>query len=129
MFTEDQILYLEEVLGTSADHYRRKASAAPATPEIVVLTPPLADDERTLLVKVLGSVRLAAYLHVEDPGQLPMGALHILSFEENYGRRSESGVVWWGLPALTDMLGSGPAVNAVKKSAWALLQQFAKERA
>lgn len=128
MFTEDQILYLEEVLGTSADHYRR-SQAAPAQPEIVVLTPPLTEAEHALLGKILGSVQLTSYLHVEDPGLLPLGAVHILSFEENYGRRAESGVVWWGLPALADMLGAGPAVNAVKKSAWALLQQFAKERA
>ena len=131
MLSEEQILYLEEVLGTSADHYRRAATTvAPSiTPEVVVLTPPLGDEERGLLAKILGSVQLTGYLHVEDPGLLPMGAQHILSFEENYGRRLEAGVTWWGLPALNEMLGAGPAVSAVKKSAWSLLQQFAKERA
>lgn len=126
MFTDAQILYIQEVLGTTVEGFQ--TAVPPAVNEVAVLTPPLEREELALLGKVLGSVHLQAYSHVFSIDQVPAGTVHVLSFQEANGRWTEEGRVWWGLPSLSFMTGNGPAVAASKKEAWALLQQFQKER-
>ncbi|MBX3023263.1 MAG: hypothetical protein KF799_16435 [Bdellovibrionales bacterium] len=126
MFTEEQLLYIEEVLGASVDGFRVSAPAKEHT--LAILTPPLPPEEQGLLAKILGSIQLEAYTHVYSLDEIPAQAAHVLSFQEASGRWTEGGRVWWGFPSLSSMLGPGAAVVAAKKEAWALLQQFRKEQ-
>jgi len=126
MFTDAQILYIEEVLGTTVESFQTAVPVAAAN-EVAVLTPPLEPEELTLLAKVLASIKLTAYTHVQSLDQVPAGAVHVLSFQEANGRWTEGGRIWWGLPSLSLMVGNGPAVASSKKEAWALLQQFQRE--
>lgn len=142
VFTEAQVQYLEEVLGTSAANFRfvglvdRAPDSAPAQPiELMVLTNALSDDERALLEKILGSVKIANYQLFEqeiiEPGHTPQGILpkHVIAFTEHgRGRSSHDEVTWWCLPPLEKMLGATAEVAAAKKEAWNLLQQFARVR-
>lgn len=132
MFTDAQILYLTEVLGTAVDSYRAASPVAEEAPaaaagETVVLTASLELAEQALLTKILASVNLSQYKVASTPEEIPPSATHILSFGEAYGRRPEGQAVWWGLPALSEMLGAGPEVAAHKKAAWATLQLYQRE--
>jgi hypothetical protein len=143
MFTDAEILYLEEVLGTSAEAYRRRTQVEAGTgeatasrvAEVVILTSPLADPaDRALLAKILSSVHLISPPHIETPhlGQWPesVETIHVLAFgggEDASGR--PEGTMWWRLPALPEMrLGAPEDVAAHKRRAWATLQRFQKAR-
>jgi hypothetical protein len=136
MFTDAEILYLEEVLGTSAEAYRRRPRVeVEEAEEVVVLTSPLTDPaDRALLIKILSSVHLVSPPHVEATrlDQWPEGvvAAHVLAFgagEEATG--CPDGAMWWGLPALSGMRsGAADDVAAHKRRAWATLQRFQKAR-
>jgi hypothetical protein len=126
MFTEDQILYLEEVLGTSVESYR--TLGRPPQPEVAVVTPPLSPDETALLTKILNSVNLTAFVHVADQASIAQETLHILEFNGGNGRRNLGERTCWDLPSIASMAGAGPEVTEAKKQTWSLLQQFQKER-
>jgi hypothetical protein len=130
MFTDAQILYLEEVLGASSDYFRATEPGpepVPAPEKVIVHTPVLSAAERALLVKILTSVKLSDYRHVE--GDVETVASHRISFigNENFGRSTEGLSVLWRLPALSEMLDGAPGMMEKKKTAWALLQQFIRE--
>ena len=142
MITEEQRQYIEEVLGVTyfSGLAGETAVAAPSaatstTLEVLVLTPALDDEQRALLTKILGSVKIAGFTHIEmdqiQPGQFPEGvsATHVLTFTEGQpGRTAVNESVWWTLPALKDMIGANADVVTRKKEAWNWLQQFSKER-
>jgi hypothetical protein len=124
---------MEEVLGISANDF----VAGPKTEsleEVIVLTPPLNSEERELLAKVLASVHLQSLdpIHSESEN-LPDGtkAEHILSFfgYKNPPRELRDATLWWHLPTLKEMAAANDAETTVrKKEAWAVLQQFKKEK-
>ncbi len=132
--------YLESVLGLSMDHLRRLRSVRLPKPvplaEVhhtgvpVVLTPELNPAERALLQKIVASVELLNFQHVEKL-DLPetLAAPHVLEFSlrRPAGRSTGATGVHWQLPPLADMTGASPEVVQLKKLTWNLLQQFAKE--
>ena len=127
MFNAGQMLYLKEVLGVSPNYF-----VGSVTPQVVVLTGQLSDEENQLLIKILNSVRLTEYQHlpVIDISRPPkINARHMLAFQ-GLGELKRSGFnegAWWSLPLLSDLLGSESHVVEKKKQVWQLLQQFAKE--
>lgn len=128
MYTETQIEYLTEVLGVSVAMLprARNAGADVAPPEVLVLTEALNSEETALLKKILGSISLDAYLHIQcDAGAIPQlpPAKHTLAFLN--GNESQG---WWHLPRISEMMGNGTEVSARKREAWNKLQQFAGER-
>jgi len=129
MFTDAQIQYLTEVLGTSVDQYLAAAPKAPASSAILVWTPPLNDPQRELLGKILGSVRLAEYRHIESDAAPNEDCRHLLAFGGGEcGRTVVESAVWWRMPGLDQMLGpDAAAVTERKKETWTLLQRFVKE--
>lgn len=138
MFTEAQIQYIEDVLGASVSTFAqaRESLLSPnPTIELMVLTTALSEDEGILFKKILSSVKLGEYKHVEleivEPGHTPEGLLpkHVIAFTDNgRGRAVHDDVVWWCLPPLAKMLGATAEVAASKKEAWNLLQQFVRAR-
>ncbi|HMN67717.1 MAG TPA: hypothetical protein PKC28_04180 [Bdellovibrionales bacterium] len=134
MFTDAQIQYLEDVLGASVGYFSvaplDAAEAETGGPPVAVVTPKLGTAEHELLGKILGSVKLTRYLHVEieDPTTLPadLRASHALMFFGGAARDAQEDCVWWRLPSLEQMVSREGA--AFKKQAWGLLQLFAKEQ-
>ncbi len=124
MFNEAQVLYLEDVLGASVNYFR-----ATADDSILVLTPRLNNEEKALLNKILTSVKLTAYRHEQtaDISAHDTANSNVLAFFGGNSRESRPSGIWWSLPTLNEMIGNSPAVAEKKKSAWAMLQQFAKE--
>jgi hypothetical protein len=137
MFTNEQRQYLEDVLGLNSAGYALAGTApGPAHHPLLVLTYLLNDEERALLAKILGSIRLAGYHHLEEEkislAEFPEGhtADHVLAFIDYPPGRHQFGEGGWTvLPPVSSMTGANAEVVARKKEAWALLQQFAKERA
>lgn len=140
MFTEDQRLYLEDVLGVSSVGMAlvNSAEVTPAssirTP-LLILTSVLSPDEQTLLHKILGSVDLGAFewraVERVSLGDCPpdLSCERVLAFADYpTGKHVFKEGDWTMLPSVNSMMGSGPEVAARKKEAWSLLQQFAKER-
>ena len=125
MFDAAQILYLEEVLGTSVRSYL----AVPAPKSgVAVLAPDMSPEDEALLKKIMASVGLDRF-EVHD--RLPAGAAfaHVIAFSgEGSGREPRAEAVWWWMPKLSAMQGSDPQVASLKREAWQLLQQFKKER-
>lgn len=139
MFTPAQTLYLEEVLGTSAESYRSQVSnqgqgAEPPPPTHLRINLPASpsDAERTLLGKILASV------HIED-FELNEGLVtsleanspspHAFVFHGQATGRSVDleGRVTWNFPALEAMLTNDLSASDLKKQTWALLKQYQKE--
>ncbi len=129
MFLPSQVRYLEEVLGASADYFRVSVPQAAPPLSVVIKTPRLTSEEKILLGKILTSANIQNVLHVEDT-EAPTGATHILHFcgGDLRGRQTVDASNVWSLPALCDMTGAGPLVLENKKVAWALLQQFMREK-
>lgn len=133
MFSEGQSLYLQEVLGVTPGDLIRLAPVIPAdhiapTSEsvaVVVFAGEMAPEERELLARILGSVKLSPPLIVESfETQSAEQAQNILLFAGHApGREGRI----WQFPKLSEMLGSGADVNAKKKLTWTLLQQLVKE--
>ena len=122
MFSAGQSLYLQEVLGvTPGDLIRLK----PQTQALVIFTGPLAPEERELLHRILGSVKLPHSQIIESLEiQDAPSARQVLIFGGDVpGRAGQR----WILPKLSEMLGSGVEVATKKKQAWNLLQQLVKE--
>jgi len=139
MFTEVQMQYIEEVLGINHFGANIAAAGAPAQDlahhPILVLTPPLNEEQKALLSKILGSIKLQNFAHQELPtvevGRLPEGisAQYILAFTDGTLGRAEVGDgIWWVLPSIESMMGANADVVTRKKEAWNWLQQFAKEQ-
>lgn len=135
MLDEGQLQYIEEVLGVPAHlfSFDQSEESVPAI-GVFVMTPELTPEQEALLTKILASVKLSEYTHAEVNevrlGQLPeeINARHVLAFnDEHNGRSHTDQSVWWSLPSLSAMTGEGPEVAALKKEAWAILQQFAQE--
>jgi hypothetical protein len=131
MFTPPQIQYIEEVLGVAPHHF---AVAEPAI-GVLVVTAKLNAEERTLLDKILGAIQLQDYRHIEADlsadwraDLTPAQHLFIFQTENETGREDDGEVVTWTFPNLAGMTGSSPEVAARKKTTWAQLQNFAKER-
>lgn len=127
MFTEDQLHYLEEILGCHL-------TGLPDSVDVLVLTTPLDPSGHELLSKILSSVQLRDYHHVEMDSvrlsEFPSGlrARHVLAFtNQTLGKHLLGDATWWVLPPMEKMLGSGDEVVAQKKQAWNWLQQFTKE--
>jgi hypothetical protein len=135
MLDDGQLQYIEDVLGVSASHFAFEADEPVARAiGVLVMTPELSPDQEVLLKKILASVKLNNYTHVEVNevrlGELPDGlaARHVIAFnDEHNGRSTGENTVWWSLPSLAGMIGEGPEVAANKKEAWTFLQQFAQE--
>lgn len=132
MFTEAQVHYIEDVLGASTGYFRASPAPPSAPVEVVILTLPLSSQQEALLGKILASVQLSGYRHVqvaEAKFESPEAAVHVLAFFglAEDGRLTHSESVWWSLPSLAEMTGSDASVVEKKKAAWVLLQQFAKE--
>ncbi|MGE3684401.1 MAG: hypothetical protein AB7G93_21990 [Bdellovibrionales bacterium] len=152
MFTESQCFYLREVLGVSVESYWAQVVGTIATrsgagsgvsgptsdllvPTIFVLvqTPPLNSEERALLRRILSSIQLEHFHHVESatPEQLEGGvsARHILVFSEGVdrGRYEAGGCTWWRFHPLANMVGTSSAVTQAKKAVWNLLQVLRTE--
>ena len=132
MWSPEQTQYLEEVLGIQASSL---AVAQEAPPQTMVLTYPLDQDARTLLDKILGSIQLKNYTHLEldqiSLSEVPEGhqAKTILSFIEYPTGKSEfDGTTWYVMPPLATMLGANAEVVARKKETWGIMQQFAREQ-
>jgi hypothetical protein len=135
VFSPAQLLYIEDVLGTTAAAYRRAPAAhesvEPALPTevstIVVLTPEIGDEARTLLGKILASIKLAEFTHVE--GDRVVEAAHVLHFGDGaiQGRSTTMSGTCWGFHALERLIGETDEVRARKREVWTLLQQFARE--
>jgi hypothetical protein len=118
--------YYQEVLGLTPPF---GPAATPATDmcAVAVESEPLDATTKPLLQKILGLIPLA------DPPQFVIGAepirsRHRLRFAGLGGRVEADGFVEWRLPKLSEMAGSGPQVNELKKEAWALLQKFMQEK-
>jgi hypothetical protein len=128
MFSEAQIHYLEDVLGVSPNYFRGEPLPT-VNVGIVVWTATLNDAEKALLAKILASVSLKDFTHLEGETARPEGA-HVIHFVggEGLGRLTIDGAVHWRLPAIAEMLGAGAGVVEKKKMAWNLLQQFAREK-
>lgn len=136
MFSEAQFQYIEDVLGVSPNHFSFTPSADAEELDVLVLTAKLNDDERALLAKILGAIALKDHHHLELDFHLDWRAglpasRHMLIFNSTpaIDRAEEGDGVTWSFPALNEMTGSSADVAASKKSTWALLQRFAKERA
>lgn len=143
MFSTEQRQYLEEVLGLNSMGVMLSAGEAtdhaqpPATHhELLILTYPLNEEGRALLAKILSSVKLANYTHVElakiSLAEFPEGqsATNVLAFiDYPTGKNKFEDSTWLVLPPVAQMTGANAAVVAAKKETWNLLQQFAKERA
>ena len=135
MLSDARRLYIEEVLGTSVAAYRPAPRAggeavqpAPILRTIVVLTPPLGDAARALLTKILGSVRLTDFTHVE--GDEPVAAAHVLHFGPGAiaGRSTTAHGTCWGFHDLERLVtGEAQDVTQLKREVWTLLQAFARE--
>jgi hypothetical protein len=141
MLTEAQIQYITEVLGAPVEGYLRPAVHAANTdqnidhprPSVMVVTPHLNRAEQELLDRILASVNLKDVPRVEFEGQSSpptAPANHTLLFSDvfPFGRHEHDNAVIWGLHSLRSMSGDGPQVAQAKKSVWALLQQFSRER-
>ena len=137
MWSGEQIRYLEEVLGASAEYFRGgesvsvsdavSVSACAVSETTAVVTPSLSGEEKALLTKILASAQLKEFEHFEGEASAP--ASHVIRFQgEPLGRQLVEASVHWRLPLLSEMLGSGPLVTEKKKYAWTLLQQFMRER-
>lgn len=136
MFTDAQVLYLEEVLGLEAKRLRSSASIlAPHSPPpvcgLLVVTPSLAAVERELLDKILKSVQMSAgefvHLQIQDGEVLPEASEVLLFGDLNFGTGSSlKPPKIWRLPALDRMIGDGAEVAGFKRQAWSVLQTFRK---
>lgn len=125
MRNEPISIYLREVLGASTPT-ADPVSVASRAP-VVVVTEELTEFTKTLLSKILSSIRLENWQH-QELNREPIPAMHRLLFSGDGCRRSEKdGEVHWNLPSLTQMLGEGPEVTNAKRSAWAMLQEFSRE--
>ncbi len=100
---------------------------------LLVLTYPLSEAERALFNKILSSVSLGDYQHLEleniTLAEFPqdMSATRVLCFA-NYptGAHKFEDSTWTVLPPVGSMIGSGAEVVARKKETWNLLQQFVR---
>lgn len=132
MLTEAQKQYMQEVLGVRPEAYAAAADSQTAKTEVAVLTPPLSEEERELLTKVLASVNLTDHQPIEQEhgDNLPdrVQAAHVLSFFGETAIPHADGALWWHLPRLGDMVSGAPDQIANKKLAWNILQRFSKER-
>jgi hypothetical protein len=144
MLNPAQVMYLETVLGVSAEAFAAGSGDSPVTeskaqqssPEelegpirILVKTPGLKADEKNLLAKIMAAAQIQDYHHVEDL-QNAAPAMHVLEFSETLplGKSvSSAGAFHWQLPALSKMTGQGSEVTALKKIAWAWMQAVAKD--
>lgn len=122
MFSDSQLLYIDEVLGVTARHFQSAEPASDKPFDLLVLTGPMTGPERELLNKILYSVRLPQPV-IEESFTASSPAVHVLSFSGSEGREGSQ----WNCPKLSEMLASGADVNAKKKATWNLLQQLAKE--
>lgn len=120
MFTEAQVLYLQEVLGATVDLYR-----APAT--VAVRTPPLGPSESALLDKILATIGIRRWIALAIGDDPPRSVTDVLDFSDGGPPQGSVGRVWQ-LPSLTSMTGQGPEVAAQKRRAWSILQQFSGSR-
>lgn len=145
MFSLEQRQYLEDVLGLNSagmsmvPHKGEALEAAPAANvqnhRLLVLTYPLNMEESVLLQKILSSVPLGDFAHIEQTeislADFPEGhrAAEVLAFiDYPVGRNDFDDNVWIVLPPLARMVGANADVISRKKETWNLLQQFAKER-
>jgi hypothetical protein len=141
MLNTDQRHYLEEVLGlNSAGMVLTNDNTPPSLPShqhhaLLVLTYPLNPEERALLDKILGSVQLGPYAHIEAQeislAECPSEhtSTYVLAFA-NYptGIHIFDEGQWLVLPPLSSMTGANADVVVRKKETWNLLQQFVRER-
>lgn len=127
MFTEAQNLYMTEVLGLNPNHMIPASASAPT--ETVVMTGSLSDEESTLLKKILASVHLENYTHIDSHQEITAPTVLVFGGALNQGRHQLGHSVWWSLPSLTSMLGADHSVIENKKQTWNLLQQMIKEQA
>lgn len=134
MLSRAQTFYLDSVLGISAEDIRLLSNVAPAIPQtspliLQIQTPALNDAEKALFKKILDSVQLQNFQHIEVLTD-DLAAPHTLEFS---GRRpvgriqSPTGEVHWQMPALGDMTGVGAEVTARKKATWNWMQILARE--
>ncbi|MGZ3723395.1 MAG: hypothetical protein ACXVA9_10720 [Bdellovibrionales bacterium] len=91
------------------------------------MTGPLNPEEVALLGKILSSVQLKNFTHIESLGDVSAQKVLVFGGNLTIGRHEFENSVWWSAPALHTMLGSDPVVTENKKLTWALLQQMAKE--
>ena len=145
MLTTDQRHYLEEVLGLNSAGMvlsmdgqtpgELQPGPSPQRHPLLVLTYPLQPEERTLLTKILGSVQLGPYTHIETPqislAECPIEhtSTHVLAFA-NYptGKHVFAEGQWLVLPPVSSMTAANAEVVVRKKETWNLLQQFVRER-
>ncbi len=134
MLDEAQGLYIDEVLGIT--HFAAGLNPPPeaAIVDVVVMTTELSSEQEFLFKKIMASIKLQAFTHIEVNevrlGCLPdeIRARHIIAFnDEHNGRSTSEDSVWWSLPSLTSMIGENADVASNKKEAWTFLQQFARE--
>lgn len=144
MFNEAQTLYLEEVLGVSPKWYASQSASDRSDHAFLILTPPLGPSEKALLGKILESIQLRDYQHLEvsvpvETGKLPeLAAMaspdHVLVFAHSddiseTARETHGESIWWRVPSLTAMSnGAAAKVSSLKKKTWTLLQQLNRER-
>lgn len=127
MFTEAQNLYMTEVLGLNPNHMVAASASQPA--ETIVMTGPLSAAESALLKKILASVHLENYTHIDSHQEVAAANVLVFGGALHQGRHQLGHSVWWSLPSLTSMLGADHSVIENKKQTWNLLQQMLKERA
>lgn len=135
MFSDSQVLYLVEVLGVAPEAFHKAAppSDVPALASetkgpLALWTKPLSPPERELMRKIAGSVRLPEWAH-EEHDSLPQisGYKSHLVFDSSFPQGRQDGAMICGLPSLSEMLGVGAEVAALKKRVWEELKKFSFE--
>jgi hypothetical protein len=136
MFSDSQVLYLVEVLGVEPAAFHKAAPLPAETPAeasetkgpLALWTKRLTEPERVLMRKIAGSVRLPEWVH-EEHESLPQiaGYKSHLVFDSSFPQGRQEGALICGLPSLSEMLGAGAEVCALKKRVWEELKKFSFE--
>lgn len=134
MVNPAQLMYLETVLGVSLDSFAavvpQPAPEATGQPlKILVKTPAVTFDEKTLLAKIMSAAKVDDYFHVEDLAN-NASALHVLEFSDTLplGKSvTPKGEFHWQLPSLSKMTGQGIEITSLKKITWTWMQALTKE--
>jgi hypothetical protein len=140
MWTKEQNQYLREVLGVNPALYPQAQIATSAVeastnlPDLIVYTPELSRDEKSLLDKVLSSVGLSDFKHVttnqpdEDSWDGQARNVFLFSNNEKAQRVTKNQTVIWRLHSLPSMIGNAPEVAEKKRAVWNLLKEYQKEQ-
>lgn len=134
MWTEAQVKYVVEVLGTSPDFFVVGQPLAVSLIPIIY-TRPMNPAERELLRNILKSIQLESYQLVESElseglgavGMTPARCVLTFGFSTTSGRRELGELVVWDFPALALMLPTAPDVALNKKITWTILKQLGLE--